>query len=190
MTIRRPLTRGMKTMIGLSALSVVGAVAVATIRSGGPHRAYKVLGASIARPTPPTPPSTIILKSTVGISGDVSEPYLPGMSQPLDLSFTNPYNFDIRIVSAAVAVNTTTTRSSSGLANPDCDGPKNLIVTRDFSGTPTAVVVPKNATRALSALAVSPGQWPIVSMPNLVTSQDGCKNTTFHFSFTGTATKP
>src|SRR5437764_730287 len=63
---------------------------------------------------------------------------------------------------------------------------RNLVVT---GGSWAAVSIPAKSTRSLSQLNIPNLQWPHVQMPNLDRNQDGCKNTTFLFTYTGTATK-
>lgn len=121
-------------------------------------------------------------KKAFGITGTASQPFYPGRSQAVDLVLSNPNNRSIQILSSSITVAAATTKD--GVANPDCDGTVNLVVTKGLTGT---VVVPANATRTLSQLGVPQSQWPVLTMPNLSTNQDACKSTTFTVNYSGTA---
>lgn len=121
-------------------------------------------------------------KKAFGITGTASQPFSPGRSQAVDLVLSNPNNQPIEILSSTITVAAGTIRG--GVANPDCDGTVNLVVTKGLTGT---VVVPANATRTLSQLGVPESQWPVLTMPNLSTNQDACKSTTFTIDYAGTA---
>jgi hypothetical protein len=131
--------------------------------------------------------SWTIATGSFGISGNLTATLAPGVSGPLNLSFSNPYNFSggLKITSVTVTVQQATVKG--GHANPDCVGPDNIGVTQ-ASFTPP-ITVPRNSTRSLSDLGVPPAQWPQIAMRNLATNQDACKGTTFNFTYTGTATK-
>jgi hypothetical protein len=126
----------------------------------------------------------VVLKKNFEISGTVAQPFSPGATRLVDLVISNPFNFDIKVVDVAITVNSV---STDGQPNPACSASDNLVTARAFNGT---VIVPKNATRSLSSLGVPEAQWPMLEMPNLPVSQNACKSSTFHFSYTGTATKP
>lgn len=128
---------------------------------------------------------TIAIKSGFTISGDASALMYPGVTQTVNLVFTNPNNFDLKVLSVTITVQSGTTKV--GNPNPGCVGTQNLVVARPFTGP---AVVPKNSTKSLSDLHVPTAQWPVVQMPNLPFSQDACQDTTFHMTYTGTATKP
>jgi len=140
-----------------------------------------------------------VVTGSFGISGTLTATLpdnlatlAPGVWRPLNLVFTNPYNFSggLKVTDVAITVKHATVKpDASGhlVANPDCDGPTNVIVYRAFTGP---VTVPRGtAPRSLSDLNVPPSQWPLIKMVNLSTPQDACKNTTFTFTYTGTATK-
>jgi hypothetical protein len=100
--------------------------------------------------------------------------YLPGVSQPVDLTISNPFGFDLSVTAITTHV--------GPASRPDC-GDGNLVVTRDFSGM---VVVPAHATRSLSGLNVPESQWPILTMPDTASNQDACTRATFQLTYTGT----
>jgi hypothetical protein len=118
------------------------------------------------------------------LGGTTAGPFSPGMTRPLDLTFTNDNNFAIQVTAVTITVDDATIRN--GVANPACVGSSNLIVSRGFTGP---VTVPGNSTRSLSALAVPAAQWTLLHMPNLTVNQNACKATTFTLHYSGSATK-
>jgi hypothetical protein len=121
-------------------------------------------------------------KKTFGITGTTTEPFFPGKSQAVDLVLSNPNNRAIEITTSSITVSSATKKND--VANPDCNGTTNLVVTQGLTGT---VIVPANSTRSLSQLLVPQSQWPVLTMPNLSTNQDACKSTTFTINYSGTA---
>ena len=134
--------------------------------------------------SPPAPAWTVVVKGSFAISGNTTGLFAPGVTEPLDLSFTNPFGFALKVLSVTITVQHGTTQG--GHANPGCDGPTNMVVIQGFTG---AVTVPGHTTTSLQALGVPQAEWPHVEMPDLSTNQDACKGTTFTFSYSGTATK-
>lgn len=134
--------------------------------------------------------SWTITSASFGISGNLTATLAPGLSAPLNLMFTNPYNnaHGIVVTSVVITVQHATVKNVAGHPlNPACDGPTNVVVSRAFTGP---VTVPRGtAPQSLSDLHVPDAQWPLILMANLATNQDPCKSTTFNFSYTGTATK-
>lgn len=126
----------------------------------------------------------VVLRRNFEIRGSVAQPFHPGATRMVDLVISNPFTFDIKVVDVAITVESVT---SGGQPNPACSASENLVTARAFNG---AVIIPRNATASLSELGVPEAQWPILEMPNLPVNQDACKASTFHFSYTGTATKP
>jgi hypothetical protein len=120
------------------------------------------------------------------LAGSVSQLLYPGATAALNVRITNPFSFDINVAQLTVTVRQATIRN--GQPNPACDGQANLKVLRQYSG-PTPVKVLANRTVALSDLGVPQAQWPQLQMPDLPVNQDACKNTTFTFDYTATATK-
>lgn len=123
---------------------------------------------------------SIVLRGGFPISGNVDQLFAPGVTQPLNLVIGNPYNFAIRVTSVTITVGDTTDR-------PGCAGTTNLTVTQ---GLAVPVDVPRNATRSLQQLGLAQADWPTLTMPNLATNQDACKNAAFSLAYTGEATKP
>ena len=141
--------------------------------------------------------SWTVATTNFSITGNLSASVYPGMTPaPLELTFTNPYSFPLIIAGADVHVDVQqqTYRGTPPTTNSECPvvipgtSPelRNLVVT---GGSWAAVSIPAKSTRSLSQLNIPNLQWPHVQMPNLDRNQDGCKNTTFLFTYTGTATK-
>ena len=137
--------------------------------------------------------SWTVVTGSFGIGGSLTASLAPGVITPLDLAFTNPYSFGggLKVTNVAITVqHATVMNDASGhptTTPADCDGPTNVIVNRPFTGP---VTVPRGTgPQSLSALKVPPAQWPLIQMVDLDKNQDGCKNTTFTFTYTGTATK-
>ena len=139
----------------------------------------------------PAPPFawTILVKKSFMISGSPSGLFYPGVSQAIDLSIGNPFDFSLRVLSVTVTVGADPAKPSCSaadnlkLANPDSPGGS----TRTFT---TNVVVPSGSTSSLSALGVPQSDWPRLVMPDLPSSQDSCANAAFTLTYSGTATKP
>lgn len=123
---------------------------------------------------------SVVLQGGFPISATVDQRFFPGATRPLNLVIGNPYNFAIRVTAVAITVAESTGR-------PGCTGPANLTVTQ---GLAVPVDIPRDSTWSLLELGVDRDDWPRLTMPNLATSQDACKNATFSLAFTGQAVKP
>lgn len=123
-------------------------------------------------------------RGTFSISGGLARPMAPGVTQPLDLVITNANDFAIEVSRIAATVQDATTKD--GGLNRACVGSKHMSVSRAFTGP---VVVPANATKSLSQLGTSGEQWPLISMLNLTSNQDACKDTMFELTYAGTVTR-
>lgn len=156
-----------------------------------PSTLTQVLGADPQRPAGPVLTGSSPAAKTAGdqrsfaIAGSVTQVLSPGVTQPLNLIFTNPFNFDIDVTGVSIGVQSATTKN--GLPNPGCNGSQNLVVSRAYRGS---VVVGRNSTKSLSELAVPAPQWPLLTMPDLPVNQDACASTTFGLTYQGTAVKP
>jgi hypothetical protein len=122
---------------------------------------------------------TVFKASQFAINGDLSTSLYPGGSGRLDLVLTNPYRFHLRITSLRVRVGARTSQ-------PACSGDANYAVAQ-YSGS-YPLTLPRGSTR-LSALVPDPTAWPQVSMHNLPTNQDACKNTRVTLDYGGLATR-
>jgi hypothetical protein len=132
--------------------------------------------------------SWTIVRAEFTISGSLDSQHLlaPGVTWPLNLAFTNPYNNaqGINITALEITVNDLTMRD--GQPNPDCVGSENLTVDEKSAWK---INVPRNSTVSLSDRISTSADWPQVTMTNHPWNQDACKNTVFTFSYTGTAEK-
>jgi hypothetical protein len=133
-----------------------------------------------------TPASFSLINDTsFPIVGVAAGPFSPGITQSINLTVTNPYNFSIDVSGITTTVLNGTTIGNTSTANLNCSGTTNMVVTHAFSGS---VDIPADTTVTLTGGAGY--QLPQVQMPDLTTNQDGCKSTTFHFTFSGSATTP
>ena len=133
------------------------------------------------RSSPVTTWSWAVLENKkFGISGNLSGQLYPGVSVPLDLKLSNPYNFSIRVTGITVVATDTTNEgcllddvSTIGLTTPTVDVPANQSVqltdSYSFDEWPTT--------------------WPRVGLDNTDQRQDDCKDATFTITYTGTATR-
>ena len=159
--------------------------------AGGDHTfAVRALD-GVANPSQAATYGWTVAVGNFSISGDLNAELFPGMDQaPLDLTFTNPYSFDVNVTSSgagAVRVSVQQATFKGTLQNTACDGPTNVAVTQASGGW--TVAVPAKSHMSLSQAGIPSAQWPQIQMVDLPSNQDGCKNTTFKFSYTGTATK-
>ena len=119
-------------------------------------------------PAEPPPKKLAITPSPLTVTG-----LAPGVSFDRTILVTNPNNQDVVLQSVTVAM---------GLASPapapgtSCTSPADVEVLLS-PGTP--VDIAKNGSRAVPV---------VVRMNNTATNQDGCKDKTFHFTLTATAT--
>jgi hypothetical protein len=113
------------------------------------------------------------------IAGNLGTPLAPGSKVPLDLTLTNPSNFDLLITNLAVEV-------AEGTSKPSCSGTQNFKITQ-FTGAYPVVLHP--GTSQLSALVPSSPKWPQVEMLDLPLNQDACRNATITLRYSGSATK-
>ena len=182
-------------------------IVIASIGAGGPGRSVKfhLTNHSATPPTtaatslqsttttsppattaPPTstsiPPSTTTTttppKAAFSISGSLSRPFYPGMSQSIDISFTNPTDRPITITSAGIEISLTTSKRR-------CSPTANFTVDPGQLG---GITVPASATRSLSALGIDHARWPIVTMVETHVNQDACRNARLTFHYRGKST--
>jgi hypothetical protein len=132
----------------------------------------------------PTSYSWTVATGGFPISGNVAQPLYPGAIRAMNLTFTNPFTFAIKVTSVAISVAHGT--SVNGQPDAGCDGPANVVVEQGFSAP---VVIPKNSSASLQSLGVDPSHWPQIEMLNLSTNQDACKGAVFSFTYSGTAVK-
>lgn len=121
----------------------------------------------------------LIVVDDFPITGDIAEPFSPGVSHPVDLRITNPYPFPLRILEVTVTVRDATTV-------PACIGSINLVPLRQLGAQP---VVPADTTATLSSLDVPEAAWPELTMPDLPVNQDACQDAAFTLVYTGRGAK-
>lgn len=113
------------------------------------------------------------------IAGSLPRPLAPGASQPLNLTLTNPYRFDLRITRLTVAVAVDARHAAAG-----CGRSANFRVTR-LTKAAYPIRLRRRRTRTLRALGVR--RVPRVVMRNLATNQDACKGARLRFRYAGRA---
>jgi len=114
------------------------------------------------------------------ISGSLPTLLSPGTGGPLPLTVSNPFDFDLTVTALTVTVR-------PGSSRPGCDGPANLQVTQSNTASGSIwIVVPAHGSLTLPAQGATA---PQVTMRDLATNQDACKNATFSFSLGGAGTR-
>jgi hypothetical protein len=117
------------------------------------------------------------------ISGELPGVLTPGTTTPLDLTLTNREAADISITGLSVELGAVQA-SRSDAAHP-CDAGDFAI--EQFSGGTFSLAA--SSTASLGELGFSAAQLPTVSMLDLPLNQDGCKQASLTFAYTGTATE-
>ena len=114
------------------------------------------------------------------ISGVLPGLLSPGVGQPLTLTISNGSDFDLNVTALTVTV-------TPGSSQAGCDGPANLQVTQsNVAGGLLSIVVPAHGSVTLPAQGATA---PQVTMLDLATNQNACKNADFTFSFSGSGTR-
>jgi len=114
---------------------------------------------------------------TFSISGDIAAPFYPGVSQKLDLVFTNPNSVPITIAAGGVTITLSTTRRR-------CPVSPNFKVNQTLIAS---VTIPSNSTRSLSDLHVATTSWPVITMVDTRYNQNACEGAvvTLHYAALG-----
>jgi hypothetical protein len=118
---------------------------------------------------------TIVKNIDFPISGDASGSLSPGVEVPVNLTFTNPYNFAIQINDVSITIDNPT-------ATTACQSSQNLEISKPFVGP---VTVEADATMTLTD-----SRRPNIRLRDLPTKQDACKGLSFQLHYIGTAIKP
>jgi hypothetical protein len=119
------------------------------------------------------------LTQNFSVGGDLLTPLYPGISEPDDLTFTNPNSFPITIASGGVsAANIAITSRQAGC------GASNFAV---IQGLTASVTVPARQLTpvSLSDLLVSEGSWPVIEMLDTNMNQDACEGATLTLTYAG-----
>ena len=122
---------------------------------------------------------TIVAPQGFTVGGNLTSPLYPGVSESLDLTFTNP-NPD------AITINSIPTGDiaiSVDSSHPGCAS-SNFAVTQ---GLTTSVTVPgsQSAPISLSALNVPQPDWPVIEMVETNTNQDACQGAQLTLTYSG-----
>jgi hypothetical protein len=113
------------------------------------------------------------------VGGDLTSPLAPGVSEPLDMTFTNPSSSPITIAVGGIAsANITITPNQAGC------GASNFEVSQ---GLARAVTIPADQATpiSLSALGVPRADWPVITMIDTTTNQDACEGATLTLTYSG-----
>jgi hypothetical protein len=126
---------------------------------------------------------TLVVQKNKGfqISGNLGASLAPGLKRPLNLSLTNPENFDIKVTSLAVSIEEATSKAG-------CSGTQNFKITQVPSSR-YPITLPAGQTRTLTQLGVSDLQKPQVEMLNRPWNQDACKGASIVLDYSGSGTK-
>ena len=115
------------------------------------------------------------------ISGDVRGAMTPGSRVPLNLSLSNPNDFEVVVDTITVTVRDVEARRS------DSDHPCSVA---DFEvrQIPRSVVLRlgREGTQDLSGLSLARDHWPAVGMLNRPVNQDGCKGAVLTLGYEAT----
>ena len=115
------------------------------------------------------------------ITGNLGAQLAPGIKAPLDLTLSNPHNFDLKVTNLAVAVEEATSRAG-------CSGTQNFGIT-PIPPSRYPITLPARQTKTLAQLGVAEGDRPQVEMLNRPWNQDACKNATITLAYGGSAGK-
>jgi len=113
------------------------------------------------------------------VGGSLTTPLYPGISLPLNLTFTNPGSLPITIPSGGISAgNITITSNAPGCAS------SNFAVAQ---GLTVAVTIPGNqlTPTSLSALGVPKADWPVIKMIETNTNQDACEGAKLTLTYSG-----
>jgi hypothetical protein len=128
---------------------------------------------------PPPPPHGHHRARNFAVGGNLPLPLFPGISEPLDLTFTNPNSSPITIASGAVSAGNITIASNQ----PGCAA-SNFTVTQ---GLTASVTIPAHqfTARSLANLLVPQADWPVIKMLETNTNQDACEGATLTLTYAG-----
>jgi hypothetical protein len=113
------------------------------------------------------------------VGGNLATPLYPGISQRLNLTFTNPSSSPVRIPSGGIPARDITITSQA----PGCAS-SNFAVTQ---GLASAITIPagQHSPVSLSALRVPQGDWPVIEMIETGTNQDACQGAKLTLTYSG-----
>jgi hypothetical protein len=105
----------------------------------------------------------------------------PGAGVRLNLSISNPNSQPLQVTNLTVAI-TSVTKDANAPANLPCNATDYSI--GQFSGS-YPLTVGAGQTVSLSGLGVPSSAWPLLSMLNASSNQDGCKSASLSLAFSG-----
>jgi hypothetical protein len=112
------------------------------------------------------------------IAGDLAAPLVPGAGQPIDLTLTNPHDFDLRVAELTVAV--------AGTESPSC-APGNFGVAQIPPGRLPLTLAPGAST--LTGLGLGRDELPRLELLDLGSNQDACQAARVELRSDGLATR-
>ena len=119
----------------------------------------------------------------VRIDGNVVEPISPGVTVPLDLTFTNPHDAAMSMTSLTVAV--------QDINAPNSDDTHSCTIDDFTVGQAPGdlrITLAARATNTLSGLGVPSKMWPCMVMLNRPVNQDGCKGASLTLAYAASGT--
>ena len=133
------------------------------------------------RSTPRTYCWFVVTNTGFTISGDAASGVAPGSPGPVDVRFTNPFSFALKIVTLNATVSST---------KPGCANSNFRVVTVPAAVLNGMSLAPPGSS-SLSTLGIAdPTKWLQVVMDETNRNQTVCLGATLKLTFTGTATKP
>ncbi|MDX6252394.1 MAG: hypothetical protein QOF10_5754 [Kribbellaceae bacterium] len=120
----------------------------------------------------------------LSVSGKVGTPLAPTSTVPIDLVLTNSSDVPLTITGLTVQVARITAKDGAAV---DCD--LRQFVIRPFSGE-YGFSLAAATTSSLAGLGFQSARWPHVTLLDLPTNQDGCKNVVILFRVSGTGLEP
>ena len=117
------------------------------------------------------------------IAGDLSGQLAPGLTRPLNLVLTNPGDSEIAVTELQVAIK----EIELAVTDPSLPCTAEDFSVAQFSGELGFTLAP-SSTASLGALGFPQQDWPQVTMLNRAVNQDGCKEASLRFAYSGTAT--
>jgi hypothetical protein len=115
------------------------------------------------------------------ITSTASGPLLPGGPViSLNLKLTNPNSVPIYVTSLTVSL-----ASVTPLTGKTCASTNFNLPTQWAGGYP--LTIPANGSKSLSDFTADQSQWPHLTMKETGANQDGCKNATVNFTYSGQA---
>lgn len=149
--------------------------------SAGPHCFSVYVMDEAGNDSPPTTYCWTLTSParTFTVGGDLTTPLAPGVSESLDMTFTNPFSNPITIAAGAVtSANIAITPNQAGCAA------SNFEVSQALTAT---VTIPAHQATPLSlaTLGVPQADWPVITMIDTNSNQDACQDATLTLTYSG-----